>query len=397
MPTQNKSTILLLTFLIVTIGQFACAIYLPSMPAMRRALLTDPEHIKLTYSWLLAAYGLSMLVYGPLSDSIGRKRVLIIGMAIYLVGSVITCVTNDLSILVFGRVIQGLGLGSATVAKAINKDTFAGGQFIKASAYISMGIAVTPIVAQVLGGYIQHFFGWRGNFVFMFLYGFVVVAFAYWALPETNKNPTGNFSLKIIAKDYRHVLASSLFVGLLLISTLTFSEEMIYNVTGPFLLQGVLGLSSVEYGWLSIFLVVGFMAGSYTTSYMATRTNLMTQLFSGQCIILIAVVTLLALSGQFNVYVILLPMMLFMFGNSMTLISSGSAGMMLFPDAAGTAGAVQGGVMLCTAGIMSSIAAELPMHSQRPLGFMLLGFNLLTWVVLYFLVWRQRENICQTD
>lgn len=390
MIKRHPHIILLLSFLIITIGQFACAVYLPSMPDMRRSLATDVETIKLTYTWLLAAYGLSMLFYGPLSDNIGRKPVVLIGMCIYLFGCIFTLFANSIELLLAGRVLQGIGLGSAAVSRAITKDIFKDGQFVRASAYISMGIALTPLAAQVLGGYIQHYFAWRGNFVFMLVYGLVVVLLLLFLLPETNTRPKQKFALKQTASDYRTILNSAAYVGLLCCAIIVFSGEMVFNVSAPFLLQTQLGVSSVEYGWLIALLLGGFLAGSFTTSKLVDRITVHQQILLGIVILFFASLMLLILSRWFTIWTLILPMIVYMFGNSMSLISTSAAGILLFPEKAGTAGALQGGAMLFGSGIVSSVVADFKISNQMPLALLLLSFTLLTALFFFFLVWRKQ-------
>tara|TARA_R110000868_G_scaffold8205_3_gene42500 strand:+ start:94671 stop:95867 length:1197 start_codon:yes stop_codon:yes gene_type:complete len=394
MTNKNPYMILLMAFLVITIGQFACAVYLPSLPAMQQALATDPLHAQWTYTFILIAYGGSMFIYGPLSDRFGRKHILLTGMCVFLVGSVITLFAQDITIMLFARVVQGLGLGSAGLARAISKDTFDGKAFIKASAYMSMGVAVTPIIAQVIGGYIETLVGWRGNFVFMLVYAAIIIVCLFFILPETNRHSSEKkFSAKNMAQDYVFILNNKAYIGLMICLVLAFAGEMLYTVIAPFLLQGQLHITPEMYGWLSVVIIGGYALGSFISSRLADKYNVEVLIMLGLSLLLTGSVLMLALSAWLNTYVIIIPMAIYMVGNSMALTNAGAAGMMLYPKHAGTAGALQSGLMLMGSGIVSSAASDFHVNSQLPLAFALTVLTLAAIVAFYFLVWK--NPLCQ--
>lgn len=193
-----KNLILIITILLVTVGQLACAAYLSSLPAIQQVFHTTPGATQLTYNLILFGYGLSMCFYGGLSDYFGCKKLVIISLVIFLVGSVTTCVATNIETLLAARLLQGLGLGGIGIGRAILSDIFSEKDFVKASSYITMSVTITPLLAPVIGGHVQDWFSWRGNFVLILLYGAVV--WAYWRggfYPKRIVLRLGNFLLAI--------------------------------------------------------------------------------------------------------------------------------------------------------------------------------------------------------
>jgi len=167
--SRNLVIVLVFATLGVTIGQ-CIDIYLPSMPTMVTALHTTPAMIQLTLTIAFIAYGSVALVFGPLSDYFGRRVTALIGLGIFIAGSVFCVTAVNIYWLLFGRVLQGFGFASATGFSAPSiSDTFAGEELIRAYSYTGMAMAITPIIAPVIGGYLQHYFNWRAPFMFLFL------------------------------------------------------------------------------------------------------------------------------------------------------------------------------------------------------------------------------------
>ena len=118
------------------------------------------------------------MIFGPLSDYFGRRIIALVGLGIFIAGSVFCVTAASIYWLLFGRVLQGFGFASATGFSAPSiSDTFAGEELIKTYAYTGMTMAITPIIAPVLGGYLQHYFGWHAAFLFLLLYSLLFLSF----------------------------------------------------------------------------------------------------------------------------------------------------------------------------------------------------------------------------
>jgi DHA1 family bicyclomycin/chloramphenicol resistance-like MFS transporter len=158
-PIVRPSFIALLVA-VSAVSPLGINMYLPSMPGMARAFSVDFTTIQLTLSLYLAAMALGQLIIGPLSDRFGRRPVLLIGLTAFVAGSLICFLAQNVSLLIFGRVVQAMG-GSAgiTLSRAIVRDLFGRNQVASMIGYVTMGMAVAPMIAPTIGGVLDTYFG----------------------------------------------------------------------------------------------------------------------------------------------------------------------------------------------------------------------------------------------
>ncbi len=183
--TQNRFMLFMLIVL-VAVGQMAQTIYVPAMANMAEALNVRSGAMQQVMAAYLMTYGGSQLIYGPLSDSIGRRPVILSGMSIFAAGALIALFAPSLSVLVLGSAVQGLGTGVAGVmARTMPRDLYSGIALRQANSLLNMGILVSPLLAPVIGALLTHLFGWHACFAFLLLLCVgVTAAMARW-LPET--------------------------------------------------------------------------------------------------------------------------------------------------------------------------------------------------------------------
>lgn len=267
--TTEKKKIIAVLFLMITLGQFGIDLYLPSIPLIASNLNSTLSTIQLTIPLYLLGFGISQLFYGPMGDVLGRKPVLYFGLSVFLLGSLGCLFSNHALLILFFRTIQGLGIGAAIVkVRAIVRDAFQGKQMARVSAWLVIVWSVTPIVAPVLGGYIQSYLGWRANFAAMFLYalltGFLIILF----LPETlDKHKRIKSTLISTARVYKKIFFDRTFICFSLMSSLCFSYFISYATVSPSLFQIELGLTPVTYGWMLFIIACGAAGGSHFVSF----------------------------------------------------------------------------------------------------------------------------------
>ena len=360
----------LVLLLLSSIGFIATDIYLPSLPFIVRDFAITKTLVQLTLASYLLSFGLSQLYYGALSEKIGRKKTVGYGLFLMLIGSITCIFSPSITFLIIGRFIEGAGLGAtASIFKAILRDVYKGDDLSQKGSYVAVCTAIGMSAAPAIGGYIQYYLDWRFNFVFISIYTVLLLILVYFFLGETHKamNPKAIKWSNLIEK-YMRLIRSPIFMGYTGCGTLTFGGLTAYLTVSPFLFQNVLGLTSVEYGWLAIFISIGLGFGGVANSFFVKKVGRHQLLKIGTLIQGIAGVLMLALSliGKMNVTVIMVPMLIYMFGAGFVFTNAFAGAFHFFSSIAGYAGALYGTIQVfggtVFAVIMSFVYSRTQIH-----------------------------------
>lgn len=197
----------LLAFM-TAIGPLSMDIYLASVPHISEALNASTATVQLTLSLYLVGFAFAQLVYGPLSDGYGRRPLVIAGFGIYLLATCACAAATSIELLIVARILQAVGAaGPIILARAIVRDLYAGSRAARELGLMTTIMGVTPILAPVLGGFLQAWWGWRSGFIGMALIGVLLSACGLLFLPETNKRPARELSARDMFDSFRVVAA----------------------------------------------------------------------------------------------------------------------------------------------------------------------------------------------
>src|SRR3982751_5544618 len=195
-PPANNFYLILILGLLTAIGPFSIDMYLPAFPAIAKGLHTSIAEVMLSLSSFFIGISAGQLVYGPLLERFGRKKPLYGGLCIYLLASVGCAMATSVNALILFRLLQALGgCAGLVAARAIVRDLFGVKQNAKVFSMLMLVVAVSPIIAPTLGGYITALFGWRYVFIILIVVNLMILAGVYFLLPES-KHPNPDFSLK---------------------------------------------------------------------------------------------------------------------------------------------------------------------------------------------------------
>ena len=195
-------------------------LYTPSFPALVTGLQTRQQLVQLTISTYFLGYTLAQIFLGPLSDTVGRRKVLFSCMVFYTVISFLCSLSPDIYTLMVLRFFQGVGIAAVTViSRTLVTDAFEGKQRAAVTSYISIGWSIGPLIGPVIVGYLQFYFGWQSNFYFFALYGLLILIVVFLLFPETHKHVLP-FHPTTIFRNYIEILRRPQFVGGVLCSSL---------------------------------------------------------------------------------------------------------------------------------------------------------------------------------
>ncbi|STY28356.1 multidrug resistance protein [Legionella wadsworthii] len=271
---------------------------------------------------------------------------MLIGLSINFIGSLICWLSPNIYLLFLGRFIQGLGVGAGySLARPILRDLFEKETLAVYNSYLAISTVVILTTAPILGGYIQQYAGWRYNFLFLSIYGFLILYFFYLNTPETSKfHHQDNFKIKVIIMNTKILLKSPIFLRFSLCPLLTYAGILAWITEAPIVLQEIVGLTPVQFGWIYIFSGIGFALGGFLNMKFVIKAGIERMMNIGFSSQLVAglLMLLFYLFGYINTAVIVMPILLFMMGSSLVFPNSSAGALTPFPKIAGTAGVLFG-------------------------------------------------------
>jgi DHA1 family bicyclomycin/chloramphenicol resistance-like MFS transporter len=259
--------------LLSAVGPFAIDLYLPAMPAIGADLGAPVAAVQNTLTLYFVAFGVAQLVWGPLADRFGRKPPVMLGLAVFLAGSVMAALAADVQALVWGRVVQGLGAAAVMVVpRAIIRDQMTGPEATRLMAAIMMVTSVSPMLAPLVGAGILAVADWR--VLFWVLAGAAVMSLTVTALfqPETlAREARVPISPGQMARGARVLLTDPVYMGLTLVGALGFSTFFIFISSASFVYAGQFGLSPVQFGLAFAVNAMAFFAASQFAGPLGAR------------------------------------------------------------------------------------------------------------------------------
>ena len=347
-PIVRPSFIVLLVA-VSAVSPLGINMYLPSMPGMARAFSVDFTTIQMTLSLYLAAMALGQLIIGPLSDRFGRRPVLLIGLTAFVAGSLICFLAQNVSFLIFGRVVQAMG-GSAgiTLSRAIVRDLFGRNQVASMIGYVTMGMAVAPMIAPTIGGVLDTYFGWRASFAFLIVFGGSALLFAVWQLYETNHNRGSADSARELLRRYGSLFRSRLFWGYTLATSLVSAVFFAFLAGAPYVTIELMGRSPAEYGFYFAIVPSGYILGNFITGRFAVRVGSNRMILAGTIVVMASVAAMAAVfaTGTMHPSALFGPMFFIGAGNGLVLPSGIAGAVSVKPDLAGAAAGLAGSLQI---------------------------------------------------
>lgn len=363
-------------------------VFLPSLPGMARDFQVDYGVMQLSVSAYIGASAVLQLLGGPLSDRFGRRPVVIWGLIGFLLATVGTLLATTATTFLVFRLAQSVITVCMLVPRAVIRDLYDGDRAASMLGYVTMGMAVVPMMAPVFGGVLDELFGWQANFAVMGLLGIAVLALAYRNMGETVRG--GGMSLRAQMVNYPILARSHRFWGYCLAATLSSGAFFAYLGGAPFVGEQVFGLTPAQVGYWFAAPSIGYLLGNFLSARFSPVMGLNRMILIGAviCLVALSAALLVDLSGVVHPIVFFGAIALMGLGNGMVLPNANAGMMSVRPELAGTASGLGGALAVAGGAALSALAGALlqPGSGATPLlaimcASALGGLLAITWVL----------------
>ncbi|HHF3150670.1 TPA: multidrug effflux MFS transporter [Vibrio diabolicus] len=369
---------ILLACLIISVGQLSMGLVMPSLPWIAKDFSISLDQAQLLVSIYLLGFGPSQFIYGPVSDALGRKKVLLTGLLIAMSGLLMIIFLSDtFTGMVMGRFLQGLGTGCcAVLARASTRDRFSGDELPVAMSYIAMAASITPLIAPVIGGFINFHFGW--SMVFISLLGYVSLAWVIIAFKftETIAKRSVIPSPRNMLFQYRDLVTSRYFMSFASISWLNFSLMITTVSVMPFIMQDQIGMTSDQYAMWALIPALGMLGGTTICNRVRPIIGNKRMLLCSPFLHLSAAIWLFFCPVE-PLY-LMLGQLLMILGNGIALPCAQAMVMQPYKKQAGAAAAMSGGGQMIVSSLVSLTLVQLGLSQAWHLSIVIVVFAAIT-------------------
>ena len=382
------------TLMVLTgIAAMTMNMFLPSLPSMTEFFATDPKVMQLSVSLFLALNGALQVVVGPLSDRYGRRPVMFGGFLIF-VGATMGCLyAPDIVTCLIFRSLQVAVVVTMVLARAVIRDLFDQNEAASKIGYVTMGMALVPMLAPAIGGWLDETFGWQANFWVFFAFGLIGLALIARDVGETNTHMTGSFRAQFA--DYPELLSSPRFWGYALCAA--FSSGAFFSLLGggPFIATEIFGLSPTQFGAYFGLASFGYIIGNFISARLAQRLGINRLILWGSWLTLIALSLSLTvfLAGFGNANTFFGFMVFLGLGNGMVIPNAIAGSMSVRPELAGTASGLGGTLMIGGGAILSALAGSIldAASGPYPLLYIQVATLAASVVAIHLVIRRERK------
>ncbi|HEU6440753.1 MAG TPA: multidrug effflux MFS transporter [Microvirga sp.] len=371
--------------LLTALGPLSTDMYLPSLPAIAAGLQATTGQAQMTLSAFLLGFAAGQFFYGPVSDRVGRKPVLLFGLGLFSLASLICALAPNIEVLIAARFFQALGAsGPIVLGRAIVRDFYEGPRAGRELSRMGSIMGVVPAVAPVFGGLIAQFYEWRATFAVMLVCGLALAATVLLRLPESlRRKSDAPISFMGILKGFGTLLRHPGYRTYVSFSMLAYGGLFAFISGSSFVLQGVYRLDELAFAFSFAFMVVGYIGGTVLAQHLVGKRGLdgtirwgVTSLAAGGVLMFVLVV-----SGVSSSFAVTGPMAIYALGVGLTMPQAMASALMPFPERAGAASSLLGICQMTFAAILGIVLGQNLGGSALPLPTAIASTGVLALIV----------------
>ncbi|GLU56139.1 multidrug effflux MFS transporter [Dyadobacter frigoris] len=387
MSRKQYSFMILILGSLATISPFSIDMYLPGFPRIATDLNTTIDKVQLSLTGYLIGICIGQVLYGPLLDRFGRKTPLYAGLAIYIMASIGCALTSSVEALVVMRFFQAIGGCVGLVSsQALVSDLFTKDKRAEVFSMITLVIAVSPMIAPTVGGYVTAAFGWNWVFIILAFITLLILGGIYFFLP-TGKMPDSTVSLKprAVLNSYFTVIKQPQFLIYTMAGGLATAAPFAYIAGSSDVFMNIYKVSEQQYGWIFAFLAVAMIGSTQLNHFLLKKYN-SEQIIKTTLLYQSVVGTLLVLgvyNNWYNLYTLIGMMFIFLTGQGLTGPNTSALSLAPFKKHTGSASALMGSWRMGAGAIISIIVSVLHNNTAIPMVAMMAACSLVSLVILF--------------
>ncbi len=371
------------------LGPFSIDTYLPAFEGIARSIGATPVQMQQTLSSYLLGFAVMNLFHGALSDSLGRRPVILVGIGLFTLASIGCALSDSIGWLVFFRALQGMSAGAGmVVSRAIIRDMFPPADAQRVMSQVTIYFGIAPAVAPMIGGWIFVNGDWHAIFWLLAGLGSLLWLANWKLLPETlHLSARQPFEVRHLMRGYWQMVKSPRFMMLVLASGVPFNGMFLYVLSAPVFLGEHLQLGPTQFFWFFMLTIAGIMGGAWLSGRLAGKIKPRHQIRHGFLIMLLVSLLNVAANALFEPHVgwAMFPVAIFAFGWALMVPVVTLLVLDLVPERRGMASSVQACIGSLANAAVAGLVAPLVMHSPlalavTSLGMMLIGVFAWVWV-----------------
>ncbi len=350
---MHANLVILLLALAIGLQPVSTDLYLPGLPGLAKDLNASVAMVQYTLTGLLLAFGTSQLLWGPFSDKVGRRPIMLGGLAVYAIAAIGCVLSTSIETLVVWRIVQGASMGAViTSARAVVRDLYEPPNGARVMSKAMTGLGLMACTSPPLGGFLSQHWGWQVALMSVVLYAVATLALVAWQFKETLTQPNPRaLHFPTMMRIWWQVLSNPTFRAFALLSLAAYGALFVYLATSSFVFIQVLHLSGLQLGWILSSMSIMYITGTIVCRFLLRKIGMrktialagVSSAFSG------AMLCWMVYGGWASATSLVLGMypMIIAHGIHQPIGQSGAVGP--FPQSAGAASAMNGFLMMLSA------------------------------------------------
>lgn len=388
-PPHMVTLVLLTALSVLTLNMFV-----PSLNHMAADFSVDYGLMSVSVAGYLLMTAVLQLVMGPLSDRYGRRPVLLVGVAVFAIASVGCALATNIWVFLTFRMLQGAIISGNALSRAVIRDMMSAREAASMMGYVSMAMAVAPMLGPMFGGLLDQAFGWRASFVVFAVLGAIMLLICWRDLGETNNQPSETFLKQFQA--YPELFRSRRFWGYSVCSMFSVGAFYAFIAGVPLVASTIFEMSPAELGFYLGSITIGFFVGTFISGRIAAKHSLASMMIAGRIVACLglSVGLILLMLGYVHVLSLFGATVFVGLGNGLTIPSASAGALSVRPSLAGSASGLSGALIVGGGAVLTSLTASVVSMGNPAIVLlaMMLSASFIALLAAFYVRWVDKAE-----